>query len=114
MILILSDGIKLRINIQDKNLFEKAMRQILPDLSFPEYSDLDVPGNTIFVKGGNAGIIICHFATNEYKVYDRTCSYEPSLACSYIDSINFFVAYCGCCTSAFLLDQNLLSDDQDG
>ena len=81
------------------------------DLSLPEYSDLEALGNVIFIEGGNAGIIIYHFATNEYKVYDRNCSYEPSLACSYIDLVSSAVAYCnkkngGCCSSAFLLDQD--------
>jgi len=76
------------------------------DLSLPEYSDLTVLDNSIFIEGGCAGIIIYHFATNEYKVYDRNCSYEPSLACSFIDSVNSAVAYCGCCSSAFLLSQD--------
>jgi hypothetical protein len=76
------------------------------DLSLPEYSDLTALGNSIFIEGGCAGIIIYHFATNEYKVYDRNCSYEPSLACSFIDSVNSAVAYCGCCSSAFLLSQD--------
>jgi hypothetical protein len=40
---------------------------------------------------------------NDYKVYDRNCSYEPSLSCSQIDSVDAGIAYCGCCTSAFLL-----------
>jgi len=76
------------------------------DLSLPEYSNLGVLGNSIFVEGGNKGIIIYHFATAEYRVYDRNCSYEPSLSCSYIDSVNATVVYCGCCSSAFLLDQD--------
>lgn len=76
------------------------------DLSLPEYSSLDILGNSMFIEGGNAGIIIYHFAINEYKIYDRNCSYEPSLDCAYIDSVNTSIAYCGCCTSAFLLDQD--------
>ena len=76
------------------------------DLSLPEYSDLEALGNSIFIEGGNAGIIIYHFATHEYKVYDRNCSYEPSLSCSFIDSVSSAVAYCGCCSSAFLLSQD--------
>ena len=76
------------------------------DLSLPEYSNLQALGNSIFINGGCAGIIIYHSSTNQYKIYDRNCSYEPSLSCSYIDSINSTVAYCGCCSSAFLLDQD--------
>lgn len=76
------------------------------DLSLPEYSDLSTLGNSIFIEGGNTGIIIYHFAVNEYRIYDRNCSYEPLLACSYIDSISSTVAYCGCCSSIFLIDQD--------
>ena len=76
------------------------------DLSFPEFSNLNTVGNSMFLEGGNKGIIIYSFSNYEYKIYDRNCSYEPSLKCSYIDSINSTIAFCGCCSSAFLLDQN--------
>jgi hypothetical protein len=75
----------------------------LVDLSLPIYSDIMTPGNSIFVDGGVEGIIIYHGVGEDYKVYDRNCSYEPSLACSHIDSVNSGIAYCGCCTSAFLI-----------
>jgi hypothetical protein len=76
------------------------------DLSFEEYSDLQVSGNSIFIEGGVEGIIIYHGVGNDYKVYDRNCSYEPSLSCSQIDSVDAGIAYCGCCTSAFLLSND--------
>ena len=74
------------------------------DLSLPEYSSLDILGNSMFIEGGNAGIIIYHFAINEYKAYDRNCSYEPSSTCAKIDSISSGIAICGCCSSAFLIN----------
>ena len=73
------------------------------DLNLPEYSDLQVSGSSIFIEGGVEGIIIYHGVGNDYKVYDRNCSYEPSLSCSQIDSVDAGIAYCGCCSSAFLL-----------
>ena len=76
------------------------------DLSLPEFSPLNTVGNSIFIEGGNKGIIIYRFSNYEYNIYDRNCSYEPDLECSYIDSINSTIAMCGCCSSAFLLDQN--------
>ena len=76
------------------------------DLSLPEFSTLNTAGNSMFLEGGNKGIIIYRYSNSKFKIYDRNCSYEPSLSCSYIDSINSFVAWCGCCSSAFLLDQN--------
>ena len=79
---------------------------IFIDLNLPEYSDLQVSGNSIFIEGGVEGIIIYHGVGNDYKVYDRNCSYEPSLSCSQIDSIDAGIAYCGCCSSAFLLSND--------
>ena len=76
------------------------------DLSLPEFSNLSTVGNSLFIEGGNKGIIIYRYSNYEYKIYDRNCSYEPNLECSYIDSINSIIAFCGCCSSAFLLDQN--------
>ena len=76
------------------------------DLSLAEFSPLNTVGNSIFIEGGNKGIIIYRFSNYEYNIYDRNCSYEPNLECSYIDSINSTIAMCGCCSSAFLLDQN--------
>ena len=76
------------------------------DLSLPEFSNLNSVGNSLFIEGGNKGIIIYRYSNYEYKIYDRNCSYEPNLECSYIDSINSIIAFCGCCSSAFLLDQN--------
>ena len=37
----------MRIKIQDKNLFEKAMRQILPDLSLPEYAGVTIDSRKV-------------------------------------------------------------------
>ena len=76
------------------------------DLNLPEYSNLQVSGNSIFIEGGVEGIIIYHGVGNDYKVYDRNCSYEPSLSCSKIDSVASGIAYCGCCSSAFLLSND--------
>ena len=76
------------------------------DLNLPEFSYLQSPGNSIFIEGGCAGIIIYHGVGDHYKAYDRNCSYEPSLSCSKIDTVDAGIAYCGCCTSAFSLSNN--------
>jgi len=72
----------------------------------PEYSDLDAIGNSIFITGGVKGIIIYHANVNDYRAFDRNCSFEPSTQCAYIDSVNSTIASCNCCSSKFLIDQN--------
>jgi len=91
------------------NYIQEVYVNIKVDLNLPEYSNLQASGNYIFIEGGVEGIIIYHAIGNDYKVYDRNCSYEPSLTCSKIDSINATLAYCDCCTSVFLLDQDGIS-----
>jgi len=49
------------------------------DLSLPEFSPLNTVGNSIFIEGGNKGMIIYRFSNYEYNIYDRNCSYEPNL-----------------------------------
>ena len=89
-------------NSKDDFIQNVYVNETIP-LNLPEYSEILTPGNSIFVEGGVEGIIIYHGVGEDYKVYDRNCSYEPSLACSHIDSVNSGIAYCGCCTSAFLI-----------
>ena len=67
------------------------------------YSEMNISGSAIFTEGGVEGIIIYRGFGNDYKVYDRNCTYQPSLTCSVIDSVNSGMALCGCCTSAFLI-----------
>tara|TARA_Y100001954_G_C15595790_1_gene495500 strand:+ start:84 stop:494 length:411 start_codon:yes stop_codon:yes gene_type:complete len=75
-------------------------------LTDEEFEELQLNGSYKFIEGGNAGIIIYHMANNEFKAFDRICSYQSCSECSFIDSISSGIAYCKCCTSAFLLDQN--------
>ena len=89
-----------------EDYIQEVYVNVLIDLNLPLYSYLQVSGNSMFIEGGVEGIIIYHGVGDDYKVYDRNCSYEPSLACSHIDSVNAGIAYCGCCTSAFLLAQD--------
>ena len=76
------------------------------NLTLPEFSELQTIGNYIFIPGGVKGIIVYHQNFDIYKTYDINCSYQPSLSCSKIDSVNSTIAICSCCDSKFLLGQN--------
>ena len=91
---------------QEEDYIQNVMVDINLNLTLPEFSDLQTIGNYIFVNGGVKGIIVYHQGFDIYKTYDRNCSYEPSIACAKIDSINASIAMCNCCDSKFLLDQN--------
>ena len=94
-------------NCDDTNCYiEDVYVNELIDLSLPIYSEIVTTGNSIFVEGGVEGIIIYHGVGNDYKIYDRNCSYEPCLSCSQIDTVISGTAYCGCCPSAFLISNN--------
>ena len=86
------------------------IRDVFVDIEIPinqpEYADLNPIGGSIFINGGVKGIIIYHANINEYIAYDRSCSFEPSNACSTIDSISSTMAFCECCSSVFLIDQD--------
>jgi hypothetical protein len=106
-IYILLVSISVFISCQDKDDF---IREVYVNIEIPvnqpEFSDLDAIGNSIFVSGGVKGIIIYHANVNDYRAFDRSCSFEPSTDCAYVDSINSIVASCSCCSSKFLIDQD--------
>ena len=93
------------MSCDDKNCYIKDVyvNEIIPLDLYPE---LITPGRSVFVDGGVDGIIIYHVFGNEYKIYYRNCSYEPCLSCSVIDTVNSGIAWCGCCPSAFNINNS--------
>jgi len=92
---------------KEEDYIQHVMVDYNLNLSLPEYSDLQTVGNYIFIEDeGVKGIIVYRQDFNTYKTYDRNCSYQPSLTCAKIDSVNSSIAICKCCNSMFLLGQN--------
>jgi hypothetical protein len=92
--------------VDKENYIREVYVNIEVPINQPEYSGLNAIGNTIFITGGVKGILIYHSNVNDYRAFDRNCSFEPSSDCAYIDSVNSIVASCACCTSKFLIDQD--------
>lgn len=92
--------------INEDNYIKDVYVNIEIAINQPQYSDLNAIGNSIFITGGVRGIIIYHKSLQNYVAFDRNCSFEPSSSCSIIDSISSTIAYCGCCESKFLIDQD--------
>lgn len=74
------------------------------NINDPEYTDLNVPGNSITVTGGVNGIIIYRISQDEFAAYDRTCTHNVEENCRVVvdENINFVVDSM-CCGSKFLL-----------
>jgi len=71
-------------------------------LSDPEFSTLQTIGNSVYITGGVAGIIIYRLSDNNFVALDRCCTYKPSNRCSVLpDSTNSFFLKCPCCGSKF-------------
>ena len=97
---------------KEEDYIQNVMVNIDLNLTLPGFSDLQTVGNYIFITGGVKGIIVYRQGFDSYKTYDRNCSFEPSLSCAKIDSVNSSIAICKCCNSMFLLEQN--GDNIDG
>ena len=90
---------------KEEDYIQNVVVEINLNLTLPEFSDLQTVGNYVFINGGVKGIIVYHQGFDIYKTYDRNCSFEPSLSCARIDSVNSSIAMCTCCNSIFLLGE---------
>ena len=88
---------------KEEDYIQNVVVDINLNLTLPEFSDLQTVGNSVFINGGVKGIIVYRQGFDSYKTYDRNCSFEPSLSCAIIDSVNSSIAICKCCNSKFLL-----------
>lgn len=70
----------------------------------PAFNKISVPGTWMYINGGSRGIIIYRASTEEFKAYDRHCTYEPENSCGLVavDSTDI-TGVDDCCGSTFLL-----------
>lgn len=71
-------------------------------LQDPEFIDLTVPSGSVSVTGGSRGIVIYRVNQDEFKAYDRHCTYAPSSSCGIVEMENSGVSMRdNCCGSVF-------------
>ena len=65
---------------------------------------LQMIGGFIYAQGGSRGIIVLRESQNNYKAFDRNCTYQPKDACAIVDmhSSGFYMED-DCCASTFNL-----------
>ena len=71
------------------------------DLNKPEFFDLNAIGNYVPITGGYSGIIIYRSSLDEFKAYERTCTYDIDCRVSVDDNNMNMIDTC--CNSEFSL-----------
>jgi len=74
---------------------------ILIPLNDPQYSSITVPGNFLYLTGGVNGILLIHTVDDQYKAYDRTCTYDPDCGTVSYNENTFRATDTVCCGSEF-------------
>lgn len=68
----------------------------------PEFIDLTVPTGWVNVTGGSRGIIIYRINQDEFKAFDRHCTFDPSSSCGIVEmDLNNVTLSDPCCGSIF-------------
>ena len=72
------------------------------NLTNQQYLNLQFVGGHVNIDGGVRGIIIYRASENEYRAFERNCSFEPLNTCARVevDGSGFFLVD-PCCSSNF-------------
>ena len=83
------------------------------NLTLPAYSPLQTVGNWIYITGGSQGIIIYRFSVDEFRAWDRHCTFVVPDNCRIdVDNSNIQAEDTECCQSVFsLIDGSVQSGD---
>ncbi len=85
-----------------KNPIPYKYVDITLDLNKPEFIELKAIGNIVEITGGISGIIVYRSSTNEYKAYERTCTYDPECERIELNEFKDKMVH-NCCGSEFSL-----------
>ena len=70
----------------------------------PQFIDLNPVGGWVYLSAGSRGLIVYRFSNDEFRVYDRHCTYQPSNSCAQVSvEPNNITALDDCCGSQFIL-----------
>ena len=73
-------------------------------VSNPEFSPLLAVGGWVYIGGGSRGIIIYRFSPEEFRAYDRHCTFQIDENCRVsVDNTDITAVDNECCDSHFLL-----------
>ncbi len=73
-------------------------------VSNPEFSPLLAVGGWLYIGGGSRGIIVYRFSPDEFRAYDRHCTFQVTENCrTSMDNTDITTVDTECCDSKFLI-----------
>ncbi|MCB9185977.1 MAG: hypothetical protein H6601_04450 [Flavobacteriales bacterium] len=73
-------------------------------VSNPQFVALQATGGWVYINGGSKGIIVYRFSPEEFRAYDRHCTFQINDNCRVnVDNTNITAVDTECCDSHFLL-----------
>lgn len=70
----------------------------------PAYSDVQVPGGWMYINGGSRGIILYRYSNDEFRAFDRHCTFDVTSTCGLVSVDNSNIqGFDDCCGSKFLI-----------
>lgn len=83
------------------------------NLNLPAYAPLQTVGNWIYLTGGSQGLIVYRFSNDEFKAWDRHCTFSVPDNCRIeVDNSNIQAEDTDCCQSIFsIIDGSVQSGD---
>lgn len=73
-------------------------------VSNPEFAPLQAVGGWVYIGGGSKGIIVYRFSPDEFRAYDRHCTFQIEEECRVsVDNTDITAVDTDCCHSKFLL-----------
>lgn len=95
---------------ENNDIVPNVLVDLTLNLNNPSYQPVTVVGGHLFIPGqAYRGIVLFRSSLNEFKAFDMACTYMPSQSCHTIglDSATSLLQ-CGCCTSRFNFEGQLL------
>jgi len=76
----------------------------------PAYNAVSVPGGWMYLNGGSRGLILYRASNDEFRVFDRHCTYNSTSTCALVSvENNNITAFDDCCNSKFLISNGYVT-----
>jgi len=110
ILLLLFSALSFSCNDEENNNIPLTEVNIIIQINDPDYIRLQTVGGWEYISGGSRGIILFRLSQDQFRAFDRHCTFQPSNTCALVSvDPNNITASDDCCGSAFLLNDGSVS-----